>query len=343
MPKLVRPTPTPDTTAESVRRLTQLAFADRDELKELLRFQEEELPALEKPPNARRMGALFRQLVTMALQGNSLHPSDPTQLAGAVRAALLKPARTPRALRALANLLVGPDGSPRSGHNALVPEHPAVVIAHEHQRRTGAFEVAYRSPVKYRDYQAQVEAAPEFHADWQALKRRFKVERYRDRHGIIRRSPNPEYNWRRPTPLNLSDPATAFRAAFDFFCWKWFLWGMRGDAPLVEQLFYAITPYGTQIFIPGYWSLDAARDVRWEEIKKLHAARGLKRQGEKTAANRLDRARLIARLQQADREAKQSGLRGADRYAYLKAQARLSPDTDNAQVRRWLKSNSQLP
>ena len=310
MPKRVRTVPDPDTTAESIQRLAQLAFADRDELKELLRFQEQELPALEKSPAARRMGALFRQFVTMALQGNSLHPSDPTQLAGAARAALMKPAQTPRALRALATLLVGPDGEPRSGHNALVPAHPAVIIAHEHQRRTGAFEVAYRTPVKYRDYQVQVDAAPEFHGDWQALKRQFKVERYRDRHGIIRRSPNPEYNWRRPTPLNLSDPAAAFHAAFDFFCWKWFLWGMRGDAPLVEQLFYAITPYGTQIFIPGYWSLDAARDVRWEEIKKLHAARGLKRQGEKSAANRQDRAHLIARLQQANREAKQSGLRG---------------------------------
>ncbi len=212
MPKRVRPTPTPDSTVESDQRLSQLAFADREEIVELLRFQEEELPALEKSPAARRLGTLFRQFVTMALQGNSLHPSDPTQLAGAARAALLKPARTPRALRALATLLVGPDGRPRSGNNALVPEHPSVVIAHEHQRRTGAFEVAYRSPVKYRDYQVQVEAAPEFHADWQALMQLFKVDRFRDRHGIIRRSPNPEYNWRRPTPLNLSAPATAINS-----------------------------------------------------------------------------------------------------------------------------------
>jgi hypothetical protein len=340
MPKRVRPSPAPDSTAESFQRLAQLAFADRDMLTTLLRFQEEELPALEKSPATRRTGALFRQFVTMALQGNSMHPSDPAQLAFVARQALLEGAPMPKTLQVLATLLVGPDGRPRTGNNALAPAHPDIVIAHEHQRRTGAFEVAYRSPVKYRDYQKQVEAAPEFHTDWQALKQRFKVDRYRDSHGIVRRTPNPEYGWRRPAVLNMGDPATAFQTAFDFFCWKWFLWGMRGDTPLVEQLFYAITPYGTQIFIPGYWSLDAARDIRWEEIKKLHAARGLKRQGEKTAANRLDRALLIARLQQANREAKQSGLRGADRYAYLKAQARLSPDTDDAQVRRWLAANT---
>jgi len=148
----------------------------------------------------------------------------------------------------------------------------------------------------------------------------------------------PERNWQRPTHPDLSVTVERFQVAFDLFCWKWFLYGMRDDDPLVEKLTYTLTPYGTQIFIPGYWNFDPARDINWNSVTRLHRARGLDKQGRKLAANRRDRATQVKRLRAADAEAKAQHLRGKTRYEFLKMKSGLALTTDDAQVRRLLKS-----
>ena len=55
---------------------------------------------------------------------------------------------------------------------------------------------------------------------------------------------------------------------------------MHGDEPLLMKPSVVFTPLGTQIFIPGYLSLDAKRDLDFKRINTLHKARGLPRQGE---------------------------------------------------------------
>lgn len=317
--------------------MKQLAFANQEWITALLRFRDETLPMLTRGGENKKQAALFAEFLDMALQGNSVHPSDPLQLAEAAKEAL-RGKKIPKALKVLEQLLVGDDLSQRSGNNALKFARPELVVAHEHQRRTGGFKVAYKAPIKYSGYRKQVLDSKEFWADWALLKGAFKVEDHQDANGIVRRSPNPEYNWRRPETMELDREATAFRVAFDFFCWKWFLWGMKRDEPLVEQLFYAITPYGTQIFIPGYWSLDAARDIHWDAIKQLHASRGVPRQGKKLDRNRKLHLKQLRQLVRANAEAKRRGIRGANRYALLKKAAGLVPETDDAQVRRLLRS-----
>ena len=51
------------------------------------------------------------------------------------------------------------------------------------------------------------------------------------------------------------------QAVFDAFCMRWNLYGMQGDRPLVTKLSVNLTPHGTMIFIPAYWSFDYKRDV----------------------------------------------------------------------------------
>lgn len=80
--------------------------------------------------------------------------------------------------------------------------------------------------------------------------------------------------------LWLAAPRHRFQAAFDAFCARWNLYGMQGDKPLTLKLSVNLTPHGTMIFIPAYWSFDAKRDMRWGAVKKLHSARALKKQGE---------------------------------------------------------------
>ena len=82
-----------------------------------------------------------------------------------------------------------------------------------------------------------------------------------------------EFSWR--TQRN------RFDAVFDAFCHRWILYGMEGDRPLLQKLSINVTPFGTMIFIPRYWSFDQKRDLRWGAIMKLHRSRGVPRQGEK--------------------------------------------------------------
>ena len=321
-----------------------LPFADFQGIADLLLFRHTRLATLRdrlakaKDTRALRLCALFELLTTMALQGNSLSPQNPVHLARQAQLALESPTTGRDQLGALLDLLVDAEAlNSRVGNNAAEASDLECIILSEHERREGLAEQAWKAGHKFTEYGRALRENPEFQADWQALQGHFKVASWRDSRGIIRRSRLPERNWQRPTHPDLSVTAERFQVAFDFFCWKWFLYGMRDDEPLLEKLTYTLTPYGTQIFIPGYWNFDPARDINWKSVTRLHRARGLDKQGEKLAANRRERATQVMRLKAADAEARSVRLRGKARYDFLKRKAGLAPETDEAQVRRMLR------
>ena len=94
-----------------------------------------------------------------------------------------------------------------------------------------------------------------------------------DYKGVIRRTMSVERNLRPSFSVNLRRREDAFHAAFDAFCLRWNLFGMRHDEPLPLKLTVDLTPYGTMIHIPAYWSFDPKRDIRWDAIAKLHRTR----------------------------------------------------------------------
>jgi hypothetical protein len=96
----------------------------------------------------------------------------------------------------------------------------------------------------------------------------------------------------------------------------------------VLKLSVNLTPYGTMIFIPAYWSFDPKRDIHWREVSKLHRARGQHRQGLVMAENAEQRRKDAARLAVLDRKAKALGLRGAKRHEFLCHGLGLDPRTD---------------
>jgi hypothetical protein len=169
------------------------------------------------------------------------------------------------------------------------------------------------------------------------IKTSFALASFRDQTGVIRRTKFEEGSWRQPISSNLSQTRQNFQVVFDFFCWKWFLYGMRGDEPLVQKLAYSMNPYGTMIFIPGYWSFDPKRDLNWDKILRLHRARGIGRQGPKLGVGRQQRSAQLKKLLSADATAAQRKLRGQARYLFLKEKAAFSPQTDDAQIRRMLR------
>jgi len=276
-----------------LQRVWILPFADVPAMTDLLLFQFTQLPAIrsrladQKQLEGERLCALFDLMVSMSLQGFSPFPQNPAHLAQQIQKALEFPDRNRAHLLPLLDLLIEPDsGQPDTGLNNATVADPEFIILCEHERREGLTEGAWKAPFKYAEFQDRVRENAGFQRDWRAIKTRFAVADFRDRDGIIRRSKLEEGNWRQPISSDLSQTEQNFQVVFDFFCWKWFLYGMKGDEPLVQKLAYSMGPYGTMIFIPGYWSFDPKRDLNWDKILRLHRARGIERQGPKLGASR---------------------------------------------------------
>ncbi len=126
-----------------------------------------------------------------------------------------------------------------------------------------------------------------------------------------------ERNLRPSFSVNMRRPDDVFQAAFDAFCLRWNLYGMQYDEPLLLKLAVNITPYGTMIHIPAYWSFDPKRDIRWNAIASLHRARVPRRQGATLAEGLVERMRNAGKLPQLEAKAFRLGLKGARKHEFL--------------------------
>ena len=313
----------------------------------MLLFFHAELPALERRFHTRRdadgtaLCAAFRVMTEMLLQGVALFPGEPHYLAGQLMAALQSPvSESRRYVLPFARLLATATGG-QCGGNRFLAEDPDAIAIHEHHARQGRYEGIVARPQKYDAYVRQLAGTPQFWREWDELKAAFTRLAFWDAAGIVRRSPLSERNWERGGLPNFKNPAERFQTAFDVFCWKWFLYGMERaaprDRPLVQKIICTFGPYGTTLFIPGYWSFDAARDLDWKALGKLHKARGVPRQGEKLEQNRKELLEQARRAQVANREAKKRGLHGEKRYQFIKERGGLDSRSDDSQVRRLLR------
>lgn len=127
-----------------------------------------------------------------------------------------------------------------------------------------------------------------------------------------------------------------FENVFDAFCHKWTLYGMEHDRPLLQKLSVNVTPYGTMIVIPRYWSFDYNRDLKWRSITKLHQSREVPRQGEKLEANHSERRALASAARVFMAEAKRMGKKGESRDSWVLAKIGMA-NSDPRQLRRLLK------
>jgi hypothetical protein len=126
-----------------------------------------------------------------------------------------------------------------------------------------------------------------------------------------------ERNLRPSFSVNLRRPEEAFQAAFDAFCLRWNLYGMRHDEPLLLKLAVNLTPYGTMIHIPAYWSFDPKRDIRWDAIARLHRTRVHGRQGSALAEGVAERIQNAKELRQLDQEVRRLGLKGDNKHEFI--------------------------
>jgi hypothetical protein len=126
-----------------------------------------------------------------------------------------------------------------------------------------------------------------------------------------------ERNLRPSFSVNLRRHGEIFQAAFDAFCLRWNLYGMQNDEPLPLKLAVHLTPYGTMIHIPAYWSFDPKRDIRWDAIARLHRTRVPGRQGPALAEGLAKGIRDAKKLRQLDKEVLRLGLKGEKKHEFL--------------------------
>lgn len=118
---------------------------------------------------------------------------------------------------------------------------------------------------------------------------------------------------------------------------------MAGDEPLVAKLSFSVTPFGTTVFIPGYWSFDPKRDIKWNELLSFHRSRGVKRQGEAFEPNRREREELERIFLDAEKISNAYKESGAALVARCIRLAELRTDTDPSYIYRVLREAKQGP
>jgi hypothetical protein len=221
----------------------------------------------------------------------------------------------------------------------LLPPPPdericAAVTDHELHVQKGTYENLVKTQAKFSQNELTIRGDPELQAQWARIKAAFDVTAYRDYKGVIRRTMDTERNLRPSFSVNTRRREDAFQAAFDAFCLRWNLYGMQNDAPLLLKLSVSITPHGTMIHIPSYWSFDPKRDIHWEAIARLHRTRVHGRQGSAIAEGRIERMKAAEKLHQLDREALRLGLKGGKKHEFLCAGLGWVPETSPKRITR---------
>jgi len=162
------------------------------------------------------------------------------------------------------------------------------------------------------------------------------VTKFADHKGIIRRRLVAERSMREDWAFRWRRMDDRFHVVFAAFCQRWNLYGMQRDRPLLLKLTANLTPFGTMIFIPAYWSFDPKRDLNWRAITALHKTRGVPKQGQKLGANQLA-ARLEAiHAAKLSKEADARKLKGETRLSWMLKKLKKDLRTDERQLRRIL-------
>jgi len=226
----------------------------------------------------------------------------------------------------------------------LLPEAPGadvcnVIAEHEHGVKAGSYEQLIAAQHKFDLIEQELAQSPGLMEDWQKIKATFEVEDYRNAKGIIRRRLGLERNFRPPDwKFSWKTEQQRFQNVFDLFCHRWDLYGMERDRPLLLKLTVNVTPYGTIIMVPRFWSFDPRRDLKWKAITRLHRARNTLKQGVKLSANRAERLQEAERARRLWTEATKAGLKGDRRDQWVMGSLGWDARTSESRLRRLLAS-----
>ncbi len=308
-----------DAIAADLKKLESYAFYAADVMRDVLTHYHHAAPNF-KGVTAKQLRSLYQWLfVPQTIWPFNIHQA----LGGCLRTVEIDGCLNPQQ-RLLVELLPEP---PKESVCVRVAEHEVNI-------QNGFYENLVTTQSKFSQVEQELKDDSRLLDQWEAIKSEFDLTPYRDHKGVVRRTMGTERNLRPTFSVDVNSTQSVFRAAFDAFCLRWNLYGMQNDEPLLLKLAVNLTPFGTMIIIPSYWSFDKKRDVEWDEIIKLHGARVPKRQGPKLAQGVLERKKLAQKLVTLDQEVRAQGLKGAKKHEFLCNGLGLVLDTDPKVITR---------
>ena len=167
----------------------------------------------------------------------------------------------------------------------------ATVGEFEHLVEAGNYDELVKQPEKFKEHDDVLKRDEELLKSWKQIKKRWDVASLQNRRGVIRRRMSQERNFRGDWNFDWRNARRRFYLFFDALCYRWKLYGMQHDDPLLLKISVNPTPHGTMIVIPRHWSLDLARDLHWNKIGRLHRAHKAIRQGPKWSVTRIQKNR----------------------------------------------------
>lgn len=203
----------------------------------------------------------------------------------------------------------------------------------EHLVAKGNYGSLIRCPEKFTAQEALLAFDSHLVEAWTRLKASYAATQYAHK-GVIRRRMSEERNFRRGWEFRWVAEKDRFQLLFDAMCYRWQLYGMEGDRPLLLKLAVNPMPHGTMIVIPRFWSLDGDRDLHWKAIGHVHRAHGMARQGPKALRNRAAMYREAVDVVRRLTEGRQQGLRGERLNTYIFEQLGKDPGTDVSWIKR---------
>jgi hypothetical protein len=193
-----------------------------------------------------------------------------------------------------------------------------VIAKFERDVESGRYEGMLKQRAKYEEQERALLENKELMATWAGIRERFDVSKFQNARGVIRRRVSGERNFREGWEFDWSNERSRFQHVFDAMCYRWNLYGMEYDRPLLLKLTANPTAHGTLLMIPSNFSFDPHRDVDWRLIAELHRVGGAGRQGPKLSSAKnakLAEARQAKRLRE---EAGKMGKKGEGRYEYVR-------------------------
>lgn len=326
-PRCVKPSPVHAPLKRDLEQLRQRAFHRWDSARELLIEVDRRRRSAQRG-KARRMwqrlyGWLLAPLTTWPIQIDDLSRQ------------VLSEADAGEAPSETIELILELLGEPEE----LTSGEEGILQQHEKDSQTGTFQACF--PCQWHKFavrERSLVSDRELNRQWKRIGRRFGVAGYQDGKGIVRRTMLSERNFRPGWRLDLSSEPRRFQAVFDLFCWRWHLYGMARDTPLLTKPTVSATPLGTLIFIPRYWAFDPSRDLDWKAIRGLHRAISGSH-ARRVSIDDLARLEESARAWELDLKARKAGLRGQKRVDWVIAQMGWPPDTDESRLRRRLQAH----
>jgi hypothetical protein len=205
----------------------------------------------------------------------------------------------------------------------ILPEPPGeetrrVIAEFEREMEAGRYDPVLRQGAKFSERERVLMGDPEIREFWEQIKARFEVSRFQNKRGVVRRRVSGERNIREGWDFLWTDEESRFQGLLDALCYRWNLYGMERDKPLLLKVTMNPTPHGTLIFIPRNISFDPRRDLDWNLFKRLHGCRVSGRQGPKLSSARVEKLDEAKEAQQLWAEARKKGKKGEARYEYVR-------------------------